>query len=260
MSLFNRDYEFEAELEDHPLGNQNIYRLYYMDYHRFGEGYGMGPDNVAVTDYPSKPFMIPGGMSREDAFKVLSYLTDFIEKQQNLRPCSLKSVSTLDSILDLQRLGFRRINVDNNIDDSDVIDLFTVSGRLLLFKKSEKYQKYFEWYTEGITFDEVKQIYSKCNIEFYDLILSENTEDSKTENLSAEDPKNDNLPEAITFEEALDIYLEQFKMFAQENPETAQIIAFKNLQNFRVIDETGALTSPYSKDENPPSGPRLIKK
>ena len=176
----NRNYEFEAELEDHQLGNQNIYRLYYIDYHRIGEYYGKTDNNVGVTDWPFKPFMLPYGMSREDGFKVLSYLTDFIEKQQNLRPCSLKSVSTLNSILDLERLGFKRINAD--INDSEVIDLFTVSGRLLLFKNSRHYQKYFEWYTEGITLNEIKAIYSKCGIEFYDLILSENFEDEKIEN------------------------------------------------------------------------------
>ena len=175
----NRNYEFEAELEDHQIGNQNIYRLYYIDYHRIGENYGRTGNNVGVIDWPFKPFMLPYGMSREDGFKVLSYLTDFIEKQQNLIPCSYKSVSTLNSVLDLERLGFVRINA--NIDDSDVIDLFTVTGRLSLFKNSRYYQKYFEWYTEGITFDEIKEIYSKCGIEFYDLILSENSEESKTE-------------------------------------------------------------------------------
>ena len=176
----NRNYEFEAELEDHQLGNQNIYRLYYIDYHRIGEHYGRKDNNVGVIDWPFKPFMLPYGMSREDGFKVLSYLTDFIEKQQNLRPCSLKSVSTLNSVLDLERLGFRRINA--NINDNDVIDLFTVSGRLLLFKNSRQYQKYFEWYTDDITLDEIKAIYCKCGIEFYDLILSENFEESKIEN------------------------------------------------------------------------------
>ncbi len=56
-----------------------------------------------------------------------------------------------------------------------------MSGRLLLFKNSTHYQKYFEWYTKGITFDEVKAIYSKCDIDFYDLILSENSEEIKIE-------------------------------------------------------------------------------
>ena len=174
----NKDYEFEADLEDHQLGNQNIYRLYYIDYHRIGEGYGRTSNNVGVIDWPFKPFMFPNGMSREDGFKVLSYLTDFIEKQLNLTPCSYKSVSTLNSVLDLERLGFKRINAD--INDDDIIDLFTVSGRLLLFKNSKYYQKYFEWYTEGITYDEVKAIYDKCGIEFYDLILLENSKESKS--------------------------------------------------------------------------------
>ncbi len=174
----NRDYEFDADLEDHPIGKHNIYRLYYINYHRIGEHYGEAGHNVGVIDWPFKPFMLPEGMSREDGFKVLSYLTDYIEKRLNLSPCSHRSVSTLESVLDLERLGFRRINAD--VDDSEVIDLFTVSGRLLLFKNSEHYPKYFEWYTEGITFDEIKAIYDKCGKEFHDLTLSQNSKKPKS--------------------------------------------------------------------------------
>lgn len=98
----------------------------------------------------------------------------------NLEPGSHKSVSVLNKVLDLERLGFKRLSGD--IKDDDIIDLFTVSGRLLLFKKSNHYQKYFEWYTEGITLDEVKTIYNNCDVEFYDLILSEDSEEMKIEN------------------------------------------------------------------------------
>lgn len=180
----NRDYEFDAELEDHQLGNQRIYRLYYINYHRINEYQGRFDNNVGIINWPFQPFVLPEGMSREDGFKVLSYLTDFIEKEMNLEPRSHKSVSTLNSVLDLERLGFKRINKD--IDDNDIIDLFTVSGRLLLFKKSKHYQKYFEWYTEGITFDEVKTIYNNCGVEFYNLSLSENSEEMKTENSNSD--------------------------------------------------------------------------
>ncbi len=169
----NRNYEFEADLEDHQIGNQNIYRLHYVNYHRIYEYYGRTDNNVGFIDCSFEPFMLPKGMSREDGFKVLSYLTDFIEKHQNLDSCSYQSVLALNSVLDLERLGFQKINVN----DSDVIDLFTVTGRLLLFKKSKYYPKYFEWYTENVTFDEIKDIYAKCCINFYDLILSENLHD-----------------------------------------------------------------------------------
>lgn len=170
-SVKNRDYEFEAELENHQPGDQEIYRLYFIDYHRIGEGYrNDNTNNVGVIDWPFEPFMLPEGMSREDSFKVLSYLTDFIEKDSNLEACSYKSVEALNRVLDLERLGFKKVNIKLEDNSDDVIDLFTIRGRILLFKQSKYYKKYFEWYTEGITLEEIKKIYKKCNIDFYDLV------------------------------------------------------------------------------------------
>lgn len=163
----NRDYEFEATLEDHPIGNQNIYRLYYVNFHRIGESFRFPEsNNIGMIYWPCKPFMFPNGMTREEGFKVLSYLTDFIEKREDTEPCSLKSVRTLDGVLDLERFGFTRIDEK---DEDKILNLFTVSGRLLLFKKSELYPKYFEWYSEGITLEEVENIYNKYNMEFEDI-------------------------------------------------------------------------------------------
>ena len=121
--------------------------------------------------------MLPNGMTREDGFKVLSYLTDFIEKRKEIEPCSLKSVRTLDGVLDLERFGFTRINIQLPAESEDVINLFTVSGRLLLFKKSKLYPKYFEWYTEGVTLEEVKNIYDKYNMEFQDIKWTDETKE-----------------------------------------------------------------------------------
>ncbi len=170
IELKNRNFEFEAKLENHPLSNQNIYRLYYINYHRINEFPGCRDNNIGVIDWPFKPFMLPNGMSREDAFKVLSYLTDFIERELKLEPGSQKSVAVLDHVLDLERLGFRRVNISLDKDCEDIIELFTVTGRLQLFKNSSQYRKYVEWYQENVTFSEVKKIYKKCGIEFYDLV------------------------------------------------------------------------------------------
>jgi len=170
----NLDYEFDADLESHNMGNQNIYRLYYIDYRRCG-GYYLKDNNIHMTDWPFKPFILPKKMNREDAFKVLSYLTDYIEKTLNLRECSYESVRILNDLLDLDRLGFIKLNIDANRNLDKIIDLYTVAGRILLFKKSEHYPRYVEWYTEGVTFEEVKEIYEKIGIEFYDINFEEKT-------------------------------------------------------------------------------------
>lgn len=162
-----RALEFDATLEEHPVGNQYIYRLYFVNYHRIGESYGKQDNNVGMINWPCKPFMLPEGMSREEGFKVLSYLTDFIEKRDDTEPCSLKSVRTLDGILDLERFGFKRVMED---DENKILNLFTVSGRLLLFKRSKLYPKYFEWYVENVTLEEVTNIYTKYNMEFRDIV------------------------------------------------------------------------------------------
>ncbi len=161
--------EFEAYFENHPLGNQNIYRLYYMNFHRIGENYeGKKDDNIGIVNWPFDAFTLPNGMSREDAFKVLSYLTDFIEKDAKLEPCSFQSVQVLNSVLDLKRLGFYKIK--EKVKDEDIIDLFTITGRIALFKKDEHYPKYFEWYQENVTLQDVRDIYHKIGRDFYDLV------------------------------------------------------------------------------------------
>ena len=165
------ELEFCGDLVDHPIGNQNIYRLRYINYHRIGENYGIKrPDNIGVIDWPFKPFILPEGMKREDSFKVLSYLTDFIEREASLEPCSYSSVQALDKVIDINRLGFKRVNMTIDKDSSEVIDLFTITGRIGLFKKNRLYQKYFDWYTEGVTKEEVVNIYNKIGIDFYDLV------------------------------------------------------------------------------------------
>lgn len=161
-----RDYEFNATLKDHQVKIYNIYRLHYINYHRIGENFSSSSDNIGLIDIPFEPIMFPKGMSYEEGFKVLSYLTDFIEKRSDIEPCSLKSVSTLENALNLERLGFERIN---ERDERNITDLFTIDGRVQLFKESELYSRYFNWYKEGITLEEVKEIYSKHNMEFSDI-------------------------------------------------------------------------------------------
>lgn len=179
-----KDKEFFAKLEDHPIPNGNIYRLHFVDYYRIGEGYGMRKNNIGMTDWTFDNFMLPDNMNREDAFKILSYLSDYIEADLRLKPCSYASVRMLNEVLNIPRLGFKKVAKSST---EEPIDLFTIKGRLLLFKQSPYYEKYFEWYTEGITFDEIKSIYQKYGIEFYDLIARQKENNVKKLQRTKED-------------------------------------------------------------------------
>ncbi len=163
----NRNFEFNAEIEDHPIGNQDIYRLYYVNYHRIREYDGCTENNIGLINWCGKPFKFPEGMTRKEGFKVLSYLTDFIERRPDIEKCSWKSVQTLNGVLDLERFGFIRVEEK---DINKIVDLFTVDGRLLLFKKmSEHYPRYFNWYVKNVSYWEVVRIYKRCGLEFNDI-------------------------------------------------------------------------------------------
>ena len=162
----SRDYEFNGVFENHPIGDQDTYRLYFVNYHRINEYEGCTKNNIGMVDFPLRPFKLPEGMSREDGFKVLSYLTDNVEKNSGAEPFTLNSVRIIDKVLDLERFGFRRVEEKN---EDNILNLFTVTGRLLLFQKSDLYPKYFEWYTEGVTRREVQKIYANLGLEFTDV-------------------------------------------------------------------------------------------
>ena len=148
------------------LENGAVYRLHYINYHRIGEGYG--GTGYGCIDWPLSPFCLPKKMSYQDAFKVLSYLTVFIEETLGLEECSFQGMRQLDTVLDIPRFGFGR--PINKVDEKDIIDLYTVTGRMEAFNKSKHSKKYFEWFTEGVTREEVEAIYEKCGMEFKDLV------------------------------------------------------------------------------------------
>ncbi len=144
----------------------SIYRLHHIEYLNIGENYGY--NITGIRDYTFRPFLLPDGLTEEESFKILSYLTDFLEKKLNIIPGSLISVMQLNMVLDLERLGFKR--VECNCDDERLKDLFTLYGRTERFNKSKYRKKYFEWYTEDVTIEEVKRIYAKIGIEFKDVV------------------------------------------------------------------------------------------
>lgn len=172
--------EFDAQFEDHPIKNGDIYRLHFVGYYNSNLQSFDSPSKHMV-DWSCKPFKLPLNMPREDAFKVISFLSDYVEAQANIRPASLESVRTVDKALSLERLGFTKFPHD--IKDNYVIDLFTVGGRIRRFLSSEYYSKYFEWYTPNITLEEIQKIYHKIGLEFIPPIFNPDIQE-KTKTLT----------------------------------------------------------------------------
>lgn len=147
----------------------------------------------------SSPFRLPRKMSIQDACKVVSYLSDKVERKHNLEVGSEKSVTMLINILN--KYGFEK--VENKEEEfcysvsqygtkqdiitdfpvgekiEGVVDLFTVNGDCNLFKKTNLYKRYFDWYCKGVTKQEVTDIYKNLGKE-YILTNNANSEDEKT--------------------------------------------------------------------------------
>lgn len=160
----------EKSENKHNLDNKKYYRLHYINYQNIGTLYGFN-EGHDVYEQVFKTFMLPEQMGRKEALKVLSYLTDFIEKKFEIEQASLSSVKTLDSIIDLERYGFKRVDFEPSEDM--IIDLFTIKGRTRKFKKSKHYQKYFDWYIPKVKKEEVERIYKKYGMTFSDIIFIE---------------------------------------------------------------------------------------
>lgn len=156
----NRDYEFKTKLHNHEIEDKNIYRLFYIDYYRIDKVNDY--NNIGSNKWAFKSFTLPDGMNKNDAFKVLSYLYDYVKEESGLSHNSFKSIAKLDEILDLEILGFRRLN--NKVSEKDITNLYAVNGRLLLFKSTKYYDDYFNWYTKNISLEDVKNIYTNNNV------------------------------------------------------------------------------------------------
>jgi len=125
----------------------------------------------------SKPYTLPEGMNLKDSYKTISYLSDLVENKYYIEPASRESVKIVCTLLN--QLGFKENNeyhhgfahstekfplvgsIESRAPSLEgVIDLFTVDG-MPLFKRSDLYLRYFNWYTPKIKENEIQSIYSK---------------------------------------------------------------------------------------------------
>lgn len=137
---------------------QSVFRLHLVHFGTIGKGYGYNIKEL--MDWPYTAFILPDKMTVEEAFKILSYLTQKIESDLKLPECSHMAVTALNK--NLSQFHFKTLPDYKNT----TVDLFTITGDMKRFKKSEYANVYFDWFTENVSFEEAKTIYHKYGYTF----------------------------------------------------------------------------------------------
>ena len=185
MKLFDKIMFFKKKSNKEEVKNvakdpfeaqqyKNIIRLIYIAV----ESYNSYDSNrkVGITAHVSTPFALPVGMSLSDACKLISYLSSKVEQEQGIAEASMESVKAVESILpDYKFVSFKGFGdepychatmLDNSweikIDSIGkelpyVADLITYCGKDFLRTNISK--RYFNWYTENVTKEEIEAIY-----------------------------------------------------------------------------------------------------
>lgn len=146
-------------------------RLVYVSMGRFQNGHKIG-----ITYRTSSVIAMPKNFDIEKVGKLLSYLSDKVERENKLEPGCWESIVLVSH--ELKKYGFTKVegydpinihqtNVYEPFHEIDIIngeevegcvDLFTVDCDMRLFNKTILSERYFDWYTEAVTENEIKQI------------------------------------------------------------------------------------------------------
>lgn len=124
-----------------------VYRLYFLN---FPTAKSKIKTNINL---PLSCFKFPENMTRQEAFMLLSHITDLVEKEYPKHLNELQKAILVDSLL--ESFGFI-ILPESDLDN--ITDLFIISGDRKKFAKSIYYSKYVDWYVEKVTYDEVNLI------------------------------------------------------------------------------------------------------
>ena len=146
--------------------NTKIYRIRYIKFHN--SNYFYNSKDFDIIDVPFDMFLFPNNMSQVEGLKILSYLIDLIEKNNNIKNRNINSVESLNNIIKEKNSIFKTIH--KNIKDDNVIDLFVVIGKMELFRNTKYNNKYFEWYYPNVSTNEIDRICKKNNINLEKMI------------------------------------------------------------------------------------------
>lgn len=155
-------------------------RLIYVAIEKYNSRFDL-KDKLGTIYNSSSPFKLPEGMTMQEAYKVISYISELVERTYNKEPASSDSVALTSHTLG--SYGFEKIegfpkgyshSTEEYTGRGKVIketvipatmDLYTVGGDFNQFKKSNLYSKYFNWFTENVSLQEVQAIYDRIGLQ-----------------------------------------------------------------------------------------------
>lgn len=199
----------------------NAIRMIYIAYSKYND-YSSNEKKLEQTYCVSSPLLIPQGINIEEACKIASYLSEKVERENNLEPACEQSVALTSQIL--QEYGFMKLKGYNHghyhvkgkfprrktgtaLLSSEkingVVDLITIDGDPIIFKQSEIYNRYFDWFTANVSETEIKYIYEKAGINL-DEMLQKTREFLKESDLSEPIFKYERNPRKNGIQEYLD--------------------------------------------------------
>lgn len=166
---YNREKSILASIK------RNYIRLVYIYLEKYNSRMD-GQNKIGITWGTSGAFLLPVRMSIEEASKIVSYVSEQVEREYNLEPASIKSVEKTAEVL--QKYGFKlddkefcRHHQTSEYHMGEVYtmlprelnytDLFTIDGDFKLFKRTQEYDRYFDWFTKVVTKEEVEEICNK---------------------------------------------------------------------------------------------------
>ena len=161
---------------------KGIFCQHYLYFSKFDIPSTHGPQACKeMHDFATRKFVLPEGMSQQDAFKVLSFLTKYVEQQYGLEECSSTTVQCVDKLI--EKFYFKHIEPEGEspfrfvrANCEPCTHLFTVNGNTRYFNHSQYAKHYFEWFTDDVKYEEVKGIYTKLGLETPEIALNSKSE------------------------------------------------------------------------------------
>ena len=170
----------ECKADNNTTLSADKIRLIYVAIEKYNSRLD-GRDKLGTIYNSSSPFKLPEGMTMQEAYKVISYISELMERTYDKEPASSDSVALTSYAL--ADYGFEKIEgyqkgyshsteeyigKGKSIKETIIpatMDLYTVGGDFAQFKKSNLYKKYFDWFTENVSQEEVQSIYDRIGLQ-----------------------------------------------------------------------------------------------